>query len=82
VSGCEENALVLKSKTRPKRLVLKGDDGRDYAYLLKGREDLHLDQRIMQVMMKMMMKRRMVMVMRMRMMRMRMMMMMMMMIQK
>ena len=25
-----------------------GSDGRDYVYLLKGREDLHLDERLMQ----------------------------------
>ena len=40
---------VLPTKTRPKKLVLVGSDGKQYTYLLKGREDLHLDERIMQL---------------------------------
>ena len=40
---------VLPTKTRPKKLTLLGSDGRQYNYLLKGREDLHLDERIMQL---------------------------------
>eukprot|EP01083_Nonionella_stella_P219786 786922_1 len=40
---------VLRTKTRPKRLVFVGEDGKRYQYLLKAREDLHLDQRIMQL---------------------------------
>ena len=39
---------VLPTKTKPKKLSLIGSDGREYAYLLKGRDDLHLDERIMQ----------------------------------
>ena len=39
---------MLPTKTKPKKLSLRGDDGREYTYLLKGREDLHLDERIMQ----------------------------------
>ncbi|KAL1920620.1 uncharacterized protein VTP21DRAFT_997 [Calcarisporiella thermophila] len=39
---------VLPSKTKPKRLILYGSDGREYPFLFKGLEDLHLDQRIMQ----------------------------------
>jgi PI-3-kinase-related kinase SMG-1 len=31
---------VLGTKTRPKRIVLLGSDGRRYPFLLKGREDL------------------------------------------
>ena len=36
---------MLPTKTRPKRLTLVGTDGNEYTYLLKGREDLHLDER-------------------------------------
>eukprot|EP00741_Cyanophora_paradoxa_P002400 tig00000076_g2325.t1 len=39
---------VLPSKTRPKRLAARGSDGRPYAYLAKGLEDLRLDARVMQ----------------------------------
>ena len=40
---------VLRTKTRPKKLVFVGSDGIQYGYLLKGNEDLHLDERIMQL---------------------------------
>ena len=39
---------ILPTKTRPKKLHLRGGDGRNYTYLFKGLEDLHLDERIMQ----------------------------------
>ncbi|KAL4241086.1 Serine/threonine-protein kinase smg1 [Mactra antiquata] len=39
---------ILPSKTKPKKLVFKGSDGKRYPYLFKGLEDLHLDERIMQ----------------------------------
>ncbi|PSR71034.1 hypothetical protein PHLCEN_2v13082 [Hermanssonia centrifuga] len=40
---------VIPSKQRPRRLALKGSDGRDYHYLLKGHEDLRQDERVMQL---------------------------------
>ena len=40
--------VVLPTKTKPKKLIMIGSDGNHYPYLLKGREDLHLDERIMQ----------------------------------
>ncbi|PPQ67890.1 hypothetical protein CVT26_007090, partial [Gymnopilus dilepis] len=40
---------VIVSKQRPRRLSLKGDDGRDYQYILKGHEDLRQDERVMQL---------------------------------
>jgi FKBP12-rapamycin complex-associated protein len=40
---------VIASKQRPRRLCLKGDDGRDYQYILKGHEDLRQDERVMQL---------------------------------
>jgi phosphatidylinositol kinase/protein kinase (PI-3 family) len=39
---------VLPSKTKPKKIIMRGSNGSKYTYLLKGREDLHLDERIMQ----------------------------------
>jgi hypothetical protein len=40
---------VITSKQRPRKLSLKGSDGKDYQYLLKGHEDLRQDERVMQL---------------------------------
>ncbi|KZT27933.1 phosphatidylinositol 3-kinase [Neolentinus lepideus HHB14362 ss-1] len=40
---------VISSKQRPRRFSLKGSDGRDYQYILKGHEDLRQDERVMQL---------------------------------
>eukprot|EP01084_Bolivina_argentea_P288620 495416_1 len=46
---CMNNRIdIIRSKTRPKKLSFVGNDGRSYQYLLKSREDLNLDERIMQ----------------------------------
>lgn len=44
-----EQVAILSTKTKPKKLVILGSDGQKYTYLLKGREDLRLDARIMQL---------------------------------
>ena len=44
-----EQVEILSTKTKPKKLVILGSDGQKYTYLLKGREDLRLDARIMQL---------------------------------
>lgn len=36
---------ILSSKQRPRKLSIFGDDGKEYKFLLKGREDLRLDER-------------------------------------
>ncbi|TKR93718.1 hypothetical protein L596_008126 [Steinernema carpocapsae] len=41
-------ATVLPTKTRPKKIAFIGSDGKEYTFLLKGQEDLHLDERVMQ----------------------------------
>src|SRR6478735_6735631 len=43
------NVIVIPTKTKPKKLDFKGSDGKKYPYLFKGHEDLHLDERIMQL---------------------------------
>ncbi|CAF0784356.1 unnamed protein product [Brachionus calyciflorus] len=43
------SVLVLPTKTKPKKLFFIGSNGRRYPYLFKGLEDLHLDERIMQL---------------------------------
>lgn len=40
---------VIASKQRPRRMALKGSDGRDYQYVLKGHEDMRQDERVMQL---------------------------------
>lgn len=39
----------MTSIRRPKRLIIRGDDERDYPFLVKGGEDLRQDQRIEQL---------------------------------
>jgi len=45
----DDYVYALPTKTKPKRINLYGSDGNVYTYLLKGLEDLHLDERIMQL---------------------------------
>lgn len=49
VASFFEEVAILSTKTKPKKLVMLGSDGQKYTYLLKGREDLRLDARIMQL---------------------------------
>ncbi|KAF8064841.1 phosphatidylinositol 3-kinase [Lyophyllum atratum] len=48
ISSLSPELSVYDSKQRPRRLSIKGSDGRDYQYLLKGHEDLRQDERVMQ----------------------------------
>ncbi|EAY20688.1 PIKK family atypical protein kinase [Trichomonas vaginalis G3] len=43
-----EQLMIYDTKQQPKSLVIKGEDGSMYQYLLKGHEDLRLDERVMQ----------------------------------
>ncbi|KIY73583.1 atypical/PIKK/FRAP protein kinase [Cylindrobasidium torrendii FP15055 ss-10] len=49
ISSFSPRLTVIASKQRPRRLALRGSDGRDYQYLLKGHEDLRQDERVMQL---------------------------------
>ncbi|KAF8928817.1 armadillo-type protein [Dissophora ornata] len=40
---------VMNTKQKPRKLTMRGSDGRDYAFLLKGHEDLRQDERVMQL---------------------------------
>eukprot|EP00697_Spironema_sp_BW2_P017838 gnl/Spiro4/9656_TR5124_c0_g1_i1.p1 gnl/Spiro4/9656_TR5124_c0_g1~~gnl/Spiro4/9656_TR5124_c0_g1_i1.p1 ORF type:complete len:2413 (+),score=551.86 gnl/Spiro4/9656_TR5124_c0_g1_i1:148-7386(+) len=40
---------VIVSKQRPRRLVINGSNGQEFAFLLKGHEDLRQDERVMQL---------------------------------
>lgn len=48
IQSVDEIVHILPTKTKPKKLVFYGSDGKRYTYLFKGMEDLHLDERIMQ----------------------------------
>ncbi|PWZ00165.1 putative TOR1-1-phosphatidylinositol 3-kinase [Testicularia cyperi] len=49
ITQFEQIVLVIASKQHPRRLKMKGSDGRTYQYLLKGHEDLRQDERVMQL---------------------------------
>eukprot|EP00756_Hemistasia_phaeocysticola_P023437 Hpha_TRINITY_DN15892_c0_g3::TRINITY_DN15892_c0_g3_i1::g.187268::m.187268/K07203/MTOR, FRAP, TOR; serine/threonine-protein kinase mTOR len=40
---------VIQSKQKPKIIVIVGDDGQEYKFLVKGHEDLRQDERVMQL---------------------------------
>jgi FKBP12-rapamycin complex-associated protein len=44
-----ENIHVFTSKQRPRKITIRGSDGHDYMFLLKGHEDLRQDERVMQL---------------------------------
>ena len=49
IQSFEPVASVIQSKQRPRKLVVKGSDGNNYQYLLKGHEDIRQDERVMQL---------------------------------
>ncbi|XP_031440254.1 DNA-dependent protein kinase catalytic subunit [Clupea harengus] len=49
ITGFDERVKVMTSLRRPKRLIIRGDDEKDYPFLVKGGEDLRQDQRIEQL---------------------------------
>lgn len=49
IESFSSSVVILPTKTKPKKLDFKGSDGKKYSYLFKGHEDLHLDERIMQL---------------------------------
>lgn len=50
IAAFRPQVLALPTKTRPKRLWLIASDGSQHAFLLKGRDDLRIDERLMQFM--------------------------------
>jgi FKBP12-rapamycin complex-associated protein len=40
---------VIPSKQRPRKMALRGSDGIDYTFVLKGHEDIRQDERVMQL---------------------------------
>jgi phosphatidylinositol kinase/protein kinase (PI-3 family) len=48
LAGFSKTVVSLSSKTKPKKITMMATDGRPYVYLLKGHEDLRLDERVQQ----------------------------------
>ncbi|KAG0197801.1 phosphatidylinositol kinase- protein kinase tor1 [Mortierella sp. NVP41] len=49
ISSFNPTLTIMGSKQKPRRLMMKGSNGREYEYLLKGHEDLRQDERVMQL---------------------------------
>lgn len=48
ISSFSDDVLVLSSLQRPRKLVVRGSDGRNYGLLCKPKDDLRKDQRLME----------------------------------
>ena len=46
IMGFAPEVQVFESKQRPKKITMRGSDGRDYQFIVKGGEDLRQDERI------------------------------------
>ena len=49
ISKFEPVFSVISSKQRPRKFCIKGSDGKDYKYVLKGHEDIRQDSLVMQL---------------------------------
>ncbi|GES81504.1 DNA-dependent protein kinase catalytic subunit [Rhizophagus clarus] len=49
ISSFDPKVMVLRSLRKPKRISILGTDGNEYLFLVKGGEDLRLDQRVQQL---------------------------------
>ncbi|KAF4022262.1 hypothetical protein G4228_013963 [Cervus hanglu yarkandensis] len=49
IAGFDERVKVMASIRKPKRIVIRGHDEREYPFLVKGGEDLRQDHRIQQL---------------------------------
>lgn len=49
VANFDERVLCLQSIRKPKRLRINGTDEKEYYFLVKGGEDLRLDERVEQI---------------------------------
>ncbi|KAK2949121.1 putative serine/threonine protein kinase [Blattamonas nauphoetae] len=49
IHSFKSHVAILHSKQRPRRIEIEGEDGCMYPFLLKGHEDIRLDERMMQL---------------------------------
>ncbi|XP_076757525.1 serine/threonine-protein kinase ATR [Xylocopa sonorina] len=48
ISGIEDNVVIMPSLQRPRRITLKGSDGKKYLFMCKPKDDLRKDFRLME----------------------------------
>lgn len=46
IAGFNQKVVTFKSLRKPRKIIIHGNDEKDYAYVVKGGEDLRQDQRI------------------------------------
>nr|QND78269.1 TOR [Cyrtorhinus lividipennis] len=49
IAYINSSLTVITSKQRPRKLGIRGSNGKEYVFLLKGHEDLRQDERVMQL---------------------------------
>eukprot|EP01041_Mallomonas_annulata_P001944 gene1944-3771_t len=49
IQSFNPTVLVIRSKQRPRKIRILGEDGQEFVFLLKGHEDLRQDERAMQL---------------------------------
>ena len=49
IEGFSSTVKIMPSKQRPRVVALRGSDGETHRFLLKGHEDLRMDERAMQL---------------------------------
>lgn len=49
IQSFQPHLLVMQTKKRPRKVVIRGSDGKKYGFLLKGDEDIRQDERVMQL---------------------------------
>ncbi|CAF1426499.1 unnamed protein product, partial [Rotaria sordida] len=49
IRNIQSSIKIITSKQRPRKISIKGSDGYEYVFLLKGHEDLRQDERVMQL---------------------------------
>lgn len=48
ITKIEENVVIMPSLQRPRRITLKGSDGKEYLFMCKPKDDLRKDFRLME----------------------------------
>ncbi|KJH40364.1 rapamycin binding domain protein [Dictyocaulus viviparus] len=48
IASIGSHLQVISSKQRPRKMTIRGSNGREYAFILKGHEDPRQDERVMQ----------------------------------
>ncbi|KAF3491110.1 phosphatidylinositol 3-kinase tor2 [Arthroderma uncinatum] len=49
IQSFDSVAVVVQTKKKPRKMIIRGSDGSSYMYALKGHEDIRQDERVMQL---------------------------------